>query len=155
MTPTPTPETPTANPSRFSPTHHIDGELIEVYNTTATDALVYFKRSGGSTASLGRSAFNEQARPVCSLIELAELAHDVTDWCGCWLDEADNVHRHAFRFLKGDRVQWGKFGGITGTVEQCSAGGARPFVKWDAWCKDFAPTAFPDIWAIRHAEVKP
>jgi hypothetical protein len=74
--------------------------------------------------------------------------HEPAD-CGCWLDPATGaVKRHAFRFLVGDRVQWGGFAGMTGTVER---GGAHLFVKWDR--PEWAPTAFPANFEIRHCAV--
>lgn len=71
--------------------------------------------------------------------------HDPAAKCGCWIDDAGTVRRHAFRFLAGDRVHWAGTLGITGTVKR---GGENLYVDWDA----VPMTAFPVNFEIRHIE---
>lgn len=71
--------------------------------------------------------------------------------CGCWRSSTDApFKRHSFRFFAGDRVQWGKFAGVTGTVADYSRDCSRPSITWDSHCKDWAPTSRPSNFDIRH-----
>lgn len=71
--------------------------------------------------------------------------------CGCYrLADQVDFKRHSFRFFAGDRVQWGRFAGVTGTVADYSSDCSRPSITWDAHCKDWAPTSRPSNFDIRH-----
>jgi hypothetical protein len=67
--------------------------------------------------------------------------------CGCWLDEEGEVRKHAFRFAEGDRVHWAGYRGVTGTVKR---GSPNIWVEWDERVANWAPTAFPANFEIRH-----
>lgn len=78
--------------------------------------------------------------------------HDLHLHCGCWIDKEGRVRRHAFRFLKGDKVRHSFWKGFTGTVEDNGACGI--YVVWDRLpgIGDATPPAFQDSWNITHIE---
>lgn len=67
--------------------------------------------------------------------------------CGCW-EKDGKLIKHAFRFWPGDRVQFGRFAGITGTVAEWSHNSSRPSVTWDSHCKGWAVSR-PSNFEIR------
>ena len=77
--------------------------------------------------------------------------------CGCWVDEAGRVRRHAFRFLKGDRVRHATWTGFTGTVQRDTAGnrGQGLYVEWTpipGLGAGATPTPFPALFDVTHGE---
>lgn len=121
------------------------GEVVDVQHVPDRYAALRVLLDDGRT--IGAHAGEVQPH-VCE--------HDASLGCGCWLDDAGNVRRHAFRFVAGDRVSWGgvlhiKGRGVTGTVERGNGRGVgRMYVVWDEHCKSWAPTAFPDSLQIDH-----